>query len=161
PPSWRESMSCSFRPPALGAGALIALGLALLPAGAHAALDQWTLLGLGTGVDATAVTADVASAGPVSVATPRGGLFKGGDAGVHWTAIDLHTYDRPRDNAPVLSTVAIDPNDHDFIVVGADAGRIYRTADGGATWARDRIGGDTQIVNALELGLGAFDAAGS
>jgi hypothetical protein len=152
-------MSCKSCLPALAAGLLTASGVAL-PVTAAAGIDAWTDLGLPAGVHATVVATDPVDAATVYVGTAEGVLFTSTDAGATWTPTDLHQFDSPRQYAPVLSAVSIDPDDTGEagpqIVVGADAGRIYRTHEG--FWERDRIGGDTQTIQAIELGTGLFGA---
>ena len=59
----------------------------------------------------------------------------------------------------MLSALAIDPNDANIVVAGADYARIFRSHDAGVTWERDRVGQGSQIINGLELGFGADGGA--
>jgi len=138
--------------------ALSALAAGLLTAtGVEAGVDQWT--DLGVPVFATAVATDPVDPATVYVATETGFVYKSTDAGATWTGTDLHQFEDPGDYPPVLSALAIDPNDADVVVAGADYGRIFRSSDAGVTWERDRVGGDDQTINGLELGVGGLGNA--
>ncbi len=56
-----------------------------------------------------------------------GSLFKSTDSGATWASISDNL------NAGSFGTIAIHPNNDNFIIV-ADGNKIYKTTDGGATW---------------------------
>lgn len=153
-------MNRGIRMWAVAAGILIAFRIALLPADASAGVDQWTALALPSNAHATAVATDPAAAATVYVAAGSL-LFKSPDGGATWTTTDLSLL-RTDEVAPVLSAVLVDPDDPRIVLVGADFGRVYRSHDAGATWARNRIdgsGGSTQTIHGFEIGLGTYDEA--
>jgi hypothetical protein len=145
-------MCRKFALPALGAGLLIATGV-------EAGVDEWTDLGLPAGVAATAVATDPVAPATVYVATSGGFVYKSTDGGASWSGTDLHRFEDPGDVPPVLSALAIDPNDDEVVVAGADYGRIFRSHDAGVTWERDRVGQGDQVIHGLELGFGADGGA--
>lgn len=93
-----------------------------------------------------AVSADVAADHTAYLGTADGGVWKTTDDGVNWTAVF--------DNEPTLAigAVAVDPTNPDVVYVGTGEANwalqggqvllgdgIYRSTDGGGTWAHSDI----------------------
>ncbi|MER5449365.1 glycosyl hydrolase [Streptomyces sp. NPDC002766] len=96
----------------------------------------WHRLGLGQALEFDAVVRCLAvhpEQPNVVYAGADVGLVRSEDAGVTW-----HRVDSPMNDQTIWS-LAIDPNDADFIIAGTGApsrAAVFRTADGGAHWDR-------------------------
>lgn len=70
------------------------------------------------------------------------GLYKSTDAGAHWTAILKGTpAEAPYPSSPLSPTwVAVDPSHSQTVYLGTQINGIYKSTDGGATWAPAGVG---------------------
>jgi len=64
-----------------------------------------------------------------------GGVYKSSDQGETWAEVSQGI------TAAVIESVAVDPQNSNYIYAGEGNGHFYRTQDGGATWQRDYLGG--------------------
>lgn len=71
----------------------------------------------------------------------RAGLFVSDDKGTHWESVDSlnnHATSElwtPGGGGLILHTIVLDPQDDQRMYVGISAAGVYRTDDGGKTWA--------------------------
>jgi hypothetical protein len=80
--------------------------------------------------------------GVIWCGTLPGGLFKSEDGGETW-AINRPLWDDPRReewfgggaDQPGIHSICVDPRDSDHVLVGVSCGGVWRTRDGGSTWA--------------------------
>jgi photosystem II stability/assembly factor-like uncharacterized protein len=82
--------------------------------------------------------AEIAFAG-----TDGGGLFKTGDAGESWSAVDL--------DADVVTAVAIDPRNPDFVYAGTPTEGLFQSRDGGSTWYPELAPANAGSVQAIVI----------
>ena len=109
-----------------------------LPAPAPEPQPLRTAIGGWTG----AIAAAADQSGVVYVATTSG-LMRTNDSGTTWQAIKTAF-----DNAETaIGTIALDPRDPNVVYVSAGSVGIFKTTDGGKTWA--------QLLQAEGVGLGA------
>lgn len=86
----------------------------------------WARVSGGLGGRTAMALAAAATPGVVYAGTEKG-LFRSDDAGVTWRATGLGT---------AVMAVAVSPQDQALLLVVDDKGRVYRSADGGASWGR-------------------------
>jgi hypothetical protein len=95
----------------------------------------------------TLVTGGVDRPGVLWAGTLPGGLFQSDDRGASWS-LNAPLWDEPRRKEwngggyddPGIHSICVDPRDSDRIVLGVSSGGIWRSADGGASWALDGKG---------------------
>ncbi|WP_055522520.1 WD40/YVTN/BNR-like repeat-containing protein [Streptomyces graminilatus] len=96
----------------------------------------WYRVGLGQDLEFDAVVRCIAvhpEQPNVVYAGADVGLVRSDDAGVTWSRVDSPM------NGQTIWSLAIDPNDADFMIVGTGApsrAAVFRTVDGGANWDR-------------------------
>lgn len=64
-----------------------------------------------------------------------GGVYKSNNQGETWAEISQGI------TAAVIESLAVDPQNSNYIYAGEGNGHFYRTQDGGVTWQRDYLGG--------------------
>ncbi|MBN8727854.1 MAG: hypothetical protein J0H15_09145 [Xanthomonadales bacterium] len=80
------------------------------------------------------------------------GLYGSGNLGQNW--IPLHS-GWP---LPVVTSITVDPNDWNTILVGIDGAGVNRSTDGGATWEMAVGGSGSMAVQAVRFRAGSSDA---
>lgn len=127
------------------------VGLALIALPVEAGTDSWSVAGQLSGGYIAKLVVDPST--PANVyAAGKQGVYKSTDAGVDWT-LALQTLNEPAD-------LAIDPlNPATLYVVFGDAGALFKTTDGGATWSQmdNGISGVAGITSVDEMCSVAVD----
>jgi photosystem II stability/assembly factor-like uncharacterized protein len=104
---------------------------------------------------------DPASPDRVLVGTPERGLLLTGDGGGHWTRIPQVPIGAttPEGGHPGTAGIAFDPHAAETVYAGSYGQGVYRSLDGGATWAMLE-GGPRNVTHAVVAGDGAYTAIG-
>src|SRR5262245_53027261 len=79
------------------------------------------------GADVVSIAVDQTSADTIYVATNGGGVFKSINGGTNWLAVNSGLTDLD------LSSVRIDPFNHDRIYAGSNSG-VFTSNNGGISW---------------------------
>ena len=88
------------------------------------------------------------------------GVYRSFDSGKSWETIKLGDSYVPMDpvmaftSRPRVTTIAFDPDDSKIVWVGIEIGGIFRSGDGGNTWARMKGLASEDIHGILPLGSG-------
>jgi hypothetical protein len=110
---------------------------------------SWTFASAGlppTRVQAIAIDPVTTSTLYAATLTPNGvasvGMFKSTDSGATWSAIDVGIFDPVTGSGPVdFESIAIDPRNPSHLVAGSLFSELFRSVDGGTTWASVTFGG--------------------
>lgn len=125
-----------------------------IPDPSHSPTDPvstWTLFGPGDADQVTSLT--VTTAGIVYLGTDIGGLYKSGDDGESWQAINdgLLNYD-------VTTPVIVAPDDPETLYLGTRGG-FFKSTNGGDTWRNPRAGLPAEAKSRISGSVGSIAIA--
>jgi hypothetical protein len=81
---------------------------------------------------------------------PRG-VYRSRDGGLHWEQLALDIAKECSIGTPFVTSVLVDPDDHRTVWVGVEIDGVFRSLDGGDTWAHVETGLYDPDIHAMTI----------